>query len=224
MISLEINNTLDFGIVLTIAGILVLYFGRLIVKARRELSRDNLSEAMTGAFFVADLIIIPSLIIYAIYIILTQFLVPKIMGNPFPYGALFIFVMSSVFIIIQYYIFKHYRAKIDKSVKTDRGMNIFVGVILVAFTLILYLFSSLYFFSICLVMNALILTFIACRDHYRDKKILDGKLLEIKLSSESKPLRAKIFRMGDDFITFTTENKEEIIISKSDILSVKVVS
>ena len=60
----ELKTIVDFGIILTIISILVIYFGKLIVNVRKIKKATILNEGILGFSFLGMYVLIPILAIY----------------------------------------------------------------------------------------------------------------------------------------------------------------
>lgn len=202
------------GVGIVLIGTMIFYFGRIVLKSRKELTKDITSEVLAGILFLVDTIIIPFVIVYAVYFIII---------NNSSVNLWFV-VLGAFFIVIQEILILRPYEKILNAPggKTKRWANYLSSFYLIAIAIFFVLAKNWLFLSITLLMDFLIYTYMASRDHFRNEdNSRDGKLLKVKLNSQKRQLKLKIVRLGDDFIDFEDSSGNKITMNKSDILSVR---
>lgn len=99
--------------------------------------------------------------------------------------------------------------------------NYATSIFVIIIAIIFIIEKNWFYLSASLILDFLIYTFMASRDHFRnDENNNDNKWLNILLRDKKKPLKAKIKRLGNEFIDIINEINEEITINKSDIISI----
>ena len=152
---LELNSLGDFAIILTIISILVIYFGKLIVKIKKIKKATILNEGILGFAFLSMYVLVPSLAIYAIINI------KYFSSNVFP------FLMGLGLILIQFVIFLIYKPKEDKKNEIRWGFKIgAVLLCIISFSITYYFIkkSNIFYLIVSLLFNIIILTFIAIKE------------------------------------------------------------
>jgi heme A synthase len=154
---IEINSVVDLGIIFTIISVLVIYFGKLIIKIKKMKKTTILEEGVIGFSFLGLYVLLPLLIIY--FLVNANFFLNNWKSQ----------IFWVCLIIVQFVIFLLYqnRNKSEK-VKIKWGF-IILGVLFASISLgITYYFlnsNNPLFFTISLLFNIIILTFIAIKEN-----------------------------------------------------------
>jgi hypothetical protein len=218
--NLEFNGLIGIGLFLTFLGALVVYFGKIILKSRKEITKDSLSETINAIIFMAQSIFLPILTIYVLYQIVVQLILPLLRGT-FSYNPIIWFFLGTILVLVQGKIFNYYFEKIKTPTsRTNSTINFFIGIFIFSITFLFLIRKDWFFLGISLLFDFLIFTFMASRDPNRDdSNNLDGKLLKFIFLNNEKG-EYKIKRLGDDFFDLEDKKGNLISINKSQIFSV----
>lgn len=211
------------GVIAALSGTLIFYFGRIILKSRKEITKDITSEILSGLLFVIDCLIIPGIIVYASFFTLNRWIIPFIHHQQGISLVEFMLLFFKTGLIAgQYIIDKHYEKKLGSPKKTKRFENYLSSIFIITITTIFIVTKDWFYLATSLALDVLIYTSIATRDHFRDEKNnRDNKWLLIQIKNKKQPIKAQIKRLGDEFMDIITEKQEEISLNKSEISFVK---
>ncbi len=216
------------GISLTFFGVAITYFGNLILKSRKEIIKDSSSRIINGTLFVSYAILIPVVAIYFIYYVYEKILKVFLQTNKFPLTQAIWILVATVLIVIQFLIFNYYQGRLKKVEGISYLGTIFSSAYLIAIAVLFFLKNDFYYFSVSILFDFLIFTFMASRDPMRNKdNSLEEEFLEITfVDKKEKSLIAKINGLGDEFIDVipkgkTDIDKNKIALNKSNIFSIK---
>ncbi len=164
------NLATIIGILITLFGILILYFGRIILKSRKEITKDTTSEILLGSLFLIDCLVIPAVIVYVLYIVVWDYLIPLIFNNQGTslLNLLYVVVGGSLIMVQYFLIGKYYERRLNSQQRTDRYVNYLSSIFIIVIT-IFFIFEKDWFYLISsFVLDFLIYTYMASRDHFRE--------------------------------------------------------
>ena len=212
-----LDNTFSISIIIALIGVAITYFGKTILKSRRELCKDWTSEVLEGIFFILWYFVIPILI-------LTNIIqnIDKII--------LFSFIFINYLLLgIQFLLFVVVNAELNKKNKIFFYMNILL--ILLSFSINYYFINhnNLINISVSLLLSFLILTLVSVIYGFNTKKSdynnliksLDYSLIELE---NGQKIKGKIIKIGDEFIEIKKEGAKDgktILLNKSKINSIE---
>ncbi|PIN90541.1 hypothetical protein COU57_03310 [Candidatus Pacearchaeota archaeon CG10_big_fil_rev_8_21_14_0_10_32_14] len=207
----EISNILDISIIITLVGIAITYFGRIIIKARKDLCSDITAEILEGIIFLIYYFIFPTLIIY----LLIYYFPLKI--NFYP--ALFI-IIEGIFIY-----FLTLQTNFEEINFNYKKVNFLIVTLSLFFNYTLFINDeNIVFLIISIIFTFLIITLSAAiysKGEGQISKDIQGSNKIIILSNK-EVLIGKIIKLGNDFISFfDSKKKKHIIINKSHILKLE---
>jgi hypothetical protein len=216
------NIATSIGLLITLFGILIIYFGKGILKSRRELTKDTTSEVLNGILFLIQCIIIPGIIIYLIYWAGTKYLIPLIfLGEGISCVEFVKLLGGSIIIAIQYGIFWYYKDLKEKKAKTG---VVYITSIFNLLAMGWFIYSrNWYYLSASIIFIFLILTFMMIKDPFRNEENDNSnKILNITYdqAGKKKEIKGKLIRLGDDFYDFEISGKK-VTLNKSHIISIK---
>jgi hypothetical protein len=146
------NISTTLAVIITISSILIIYFGKIIIRSLGK-KDDLLEEGLSGFWFLTMYLIIPSLVIFIATNLIKYSLQWKL-------NLLYVILICTQFIIFLIYT--------PKRNKTKKGYWKFTisGLILNTISLLIcyYLRKDFFFFTISILFEFLILTFIAIKE------------------------------------------------------------
>jgi len=206
-------------------GALIVYFGKIILKAKKELTKDWVSEILLGCIFFA-LIIIAGVIV---------FIIPKLILeiSSMEQKTINILIRYLIFLAIfslQALIFKHLYKRVENTAKFKICKDINKEIVLFSALTIaitsLFFYIKNYLFAIpSIIFTYLIMTYLASIYGVESKESNHNRLIKIRLINK-KSIIAKIKRLGDEFIDILPKGKDDegknrITLNKSQIFSIE---
>ena len=207
-----IENIINWGLIVTIVSFVIIYFGRIALKSKKELTKDSISEILEGVLFLGGQpLFIVSVILFSIFgiVIWNSFLEYDILKKVF-------LIISVTFFAIQPFIFKYYAKRFyDKKFKIPKSLNeLCISISIIAPSLLLI--NKIYFLILpSIVYSFFTLTYICSSFNMTRKKVL------IELDSQKKTIEAYISRIGEEFIDIINKEGKEISLNKSKIIKIE---
>jgi len=215
------------GFLVIITGILLTYFGKIIQKSRREITNDKIAEILNATLFLF-LILMAGTIVF-----LAPSEVSKIFGSNSPSMQL-TYLFYFLLFFIQFFLFLFYISKkfinirMTLSKYLNKEWEVIISSAITLFITYYLISTGSYLFSLSsVILSFLILTYLASSYGVSSGGGNYKKVLEVEfIDKNKKPLKAKIKRLGDEFIDFLPEGEEDneenkITINKSQIFSIK---
>jgi len=153
----EIKNTFDFSILLILISILIIYFGKIIVKVRKIKKATILEEGVMGFSFAGLYILIPLLTIY--YLMNFHFFETNWKLNLFWIGL----VLVQLALLTT-----HKKQQKEKRIEVNWKLviwRIILSIISIAITYYFWEINNLFYFITSLLFNIIILTLIAIKEN-----------------------------------------------------------
>ncbi len=148
----ELKTIGDFGIILTLLSILIIYFGKLIAKVRKIKEVSILNEGILGFSFLIMYALVPLLIIYCI------------INIKYLQTSIFTLLIGLILIIIQFVIILIYQP--NNKIKTNWWFTIkgiFFCTISIGITYYFFRINNLFYIIISLIFDIILLTYIAIK-------------------------------------------------------------
>ena len=211
------------GVLIILVGVFIIYFGRVILKSKKEMTKDWVSEVLSGSLFLFWILIAGVIV----------FILPRIIFEAINSGNLLktisVYLVYTILFSFQFLIFIYLYKRLNDETKFKFPKNIDKEVILLSVItmIITYFFfkvQNYFFLIISIILTLLILTYLSAIYGKERKESNYNKFLKFVFINENKkPIIAKIKRLGDEFIDIIPEDekKDEISINKSQIFSIK---
>jgi len=212
--SVAIDTTIDLALVVTLIGVLITYFGKLIIRAKKEVCRDVTSEVLEGLFFIMYYLVFPISILY---------LIIKSINTLINIIPILIVLINTILIFIILWEIKEEKSNLLFTIINGvfALLSIFsVYFIIITNTNIIFIMVSSMFLFLILTLSAIVYA------NYTNKKINKHKKKivadTIIYLSNNKKINGKIKRIGNEFIEiFDTEKNKHFKINKSYILKLE---
>ena len=154
---MEFSNIVDLSLILAVLGVAIIYFGKMVLKSRKELCSDTLLEYNNGIFFLLWYLIFPLLLAYVGF------------SSQSSFGGI------QIALIIQFVILIISNWEIHKKDVLNKDI-IYLNRILavVSFFMLVFVYTQGEFFSLCISFLFLFLNLIATSimDGYERKKFV----------------------------------------------------
>jgi uncharacterized membrane protein len=200
------DNIINVGLIISVIGFLIIYFGKVSLKSKKELTKDNISEILNGLIFISGQPLMSvSIILFSWYGFTTWdvFIASTLTNKGLIISSLFFFFLQPIIV-------RHYSEKLAKFQNISKSFNEILISISVISPVFLFFLKIYFLFVPSLVFSFFALTF-ACIFFNLEKKDV-----KIKLVYLSKEIFAEVIRVGEEFIDikvgkkFSTINKSQI--------------
>ncbi len=233
---MEFSSVVNISVIITLVGVAITFFGKNILKARKELCRDWTSEVLEGIMFIPNHVIIPFLLTYLTFFFILRHISSEIFSS---YGNLF-YLVGILLILLQFLLFKFQEKSMFNISNTNNCLIVFSSILInycifiidipLVFTLVsgIITFLTLTYASVIYGLNVTPANF--------EQLLTKLKFKSIVLKDKERVI-CKIVKTGEDFVEIVKikniidynpeklkdENAllKSILINKSEIKSVE---